>query len=454
MTMHRSEQKIAVVSTARNEALSRTVLLLRDFFGPEVSDDRLLGALSSVSVLIVCDHCNLSSADAQSCVITVSLLIARAGGRVYLDLAEEQLVGPQPPLRGSSLTEALLSVLGDLIPGSSGSTDPPQMVDLAVVIGDSPWRGAARRVVRLQSDIWTGVMSERISGERWVVSASPFGSLAAAGLAAGEAFKIALLKVGANPRSTIDFNLSTVPTREASIALAPAGTPAPAGKLPDADWISGGAINHSAIYALARISGVQGAGRIIEPDNADLSNLNRYALLRHSDVGISKSKHLALLADAGELAGLSFVPIEKRYDETVALEVAPLQPHVNVGVDDIPSRWLVQQQKPQWLGIGATTHFNAMASFHIWNEIAAGVSGCAQCLHPTDDPDPRLIPTVAFVSHWAGLWLASLFARASTGEAISPRERSVFMAPLRAERPEAVWRAPVAYRSDCPVHLV
>src|SRR2546427_44705 len=93
-----------------------------------------------------------------------------------------------------------------------------------------------------------------------------------------------------------------------------------------------------------------------------------------------------------------------RYEMSLHDELGPFAPAVLVGVDDIPSRWEVQAARPLWLGVGATTHYSAMASYHV-----PGL-GCARCLHPKDEPGGGLIPTVSFVSHWAGLWLASLFA--------------------------------------------
>jgi hypothetical protein len=89
----------------------------------------------------------------------------------------------------------------------------------------------------------------------------------------------------------------------------------------------------------------------------------------------------------------------------------------------------VQQANPDWLIIGATTHWSAMASFH-----REGL-GCAQCLHPDDDPGVAPIPATACVSFWAGLLAASYIARHAANQAISPREQQVFLTPFRPESP-------------------
>jgi hypothetical protein len=67
----------------------------------------------------------------------------------------------------------------------------------------------------------------------------------------------------------------------------------------------------------------------------------------------------------------------------------------------LPTRCAVQQAMPQWLVIGATTYWSAMASFH-----SEGL-GCARCLHNEDEPGDGPIPTTACVSFWAGLLTAA-----------------------------------------------
>jgi hypothetical protein len=52
--------------------------------------------------------------------------------------------------------------------------------------------------------------------------------------------------------------------------------------------------------------------------------------------------------------------------------LAQLAPHVPVGVDHIPTRWLVQQM-PRWFGVGATTHWSAGTSFDERELAARGV---------------------------------------------------------------------------------
>jgi hypothetical protein len=74
----------------------------------------------------------------------------------------------------------------------------------------------------------------------------------------------------------------------------------------------------------------------------------------------------------------------------------PLADHVLVGVDDIEARWWVQEANPVRLAIGATSNNLAQLTTHTPS------SPCAACLHPVPMP-ARTIPTISFVSFWAGL---------------------------------------------------
>jgi hypothetical protein len=82
-----------------------------------------------------------------------------------------------------------------------------------------------------------------------------------------------------------------------------------------------------------------------------------------------------------------------------------------------------------------------MASFH------TGGLGCAECLHPTDDPGNAPIPTVAFVSFWAGLLTASYFLRHVAGQVIPVSEQQIY---LTVPRPEHPTLSGVPKRPGCP----
>ena len=414
------------------------MLLMRRELRPEVPDDRLLDALLTTEVAFAADAENLTSLEGQSALVGAIGLTARSGAQCYLDVPNVDLPGVTAPLTSPLLVDGLLDLGLDLIPGRSFEPRlPAHEVDLAVVLGDSRWRGLARRIVRLSGDAWRGRIAPQ--GERWTPRGSPFGALASSGLAAGEAYKAAMRRLGDWAPGREVFDALFADALVAEVALAPPGTPAPTRDLGHFDFVSGGAIIHAALYALSRIPRATAHARVIEPESNELSNVNRYWFLRSSRLEEKKATHLASL----DLGDLRITAVPRLYCDRNLNEIGPLAHRVLVGVDHIPSRWAVQQARPSWLGIGATSDHFVQVTFH-----SAGLC-CACCLHPDGMEAPRKIPTVAFVSHWAGLWLASIFARVASGLEVPRVHQQTTMWTLRPDSRSAIQQSQGVSTSTC-----
>ncbi|OXM60021.1 ThiF family adenylyltransferase [Amycolatopsis vastitatis] len=163
------------------------------------------------------------------------------------------------------------------------------------------------------------------------------------------------------------------------------------------DLISAGAITHATLYTLLRVPDFAADLRVIDFDILGRSNTNRYPLARAADLHRPKVDQLTdLKTDAVRIGG-----VRLRLNEDTLAAVGDLAPRVLVGVDDIPTRWFVQRQQPAWVGVGATSHAFVVVSDHRPGR------PCAGCVHPLDDGNPlEEIPTIGFVSLWAGLLLA------------------------------------------------
>jgi hypothetical protein len=418
------------------EALDRTLLLMRDCLTPSATDAQMITALTGTTVALVGTERNLATHSAQCAYVTAALLMARSGHRIFLVAPDVTLAGAQPPLTGTNLVSALVEVGRDLLPGIEFSVGlPAEPQHAAVFFGDSDVHIVAGRSIYVNATDWSAQLSGREQARPWHADTWPCGGLAAGVLAATEVFKTAMQLLRALRSDELLFDDLFAPANDLSFAVAPASAPKGL-TLGEFDLISGGAITQAALFALTRVPGIAGRGRVMDAERTDLSNLNRYALLRRSSVEQQKA---GLLSHLG-MPRLDLQPIAAHYEGGEILGVR-LRPRVLVGVDDIRVRWRVQEAGPQWLGIGATTHWCAMASFH-----RHGL-GCARCLHPRDDEDRSRIPTAPFVSFLAGLQLASYFLRTSAGEAIPSSEQYTYCSPLRLER---VWRSAVSPRPRCP----
>jgi hypothetical protein len=419
------------------QSLQRTLLLMRDNLRPEVSDLQLVTALTGTTVALIGDAQNLASHAAQSAYVTAATLAARSGHHVYLAAPDLPLTGAQPPLKGTFLVSGLLEIGKDLIPGVEFSVGvPPHEVDLSVSFGNSGLSVPARRILGVNATAWSAQLRSVRDSEPWLEKDWPCGALAAGALVAAEAFKATMQSLRPFANNEMLFDELFAYTNKLSVELAPTKA-TKCSILSNFDLISAGAITNAALYVLARLPGVSGAGRVIEPESTDASNLNRYVLLLQSEVGEDKARLLERLS----VPQLDLCGIKMRYDGGLIVGAEKLHPNVLVGVDDIAARWKVQEAAPVWLGIGATSHWCAMASFH-HSQVA-----CARCLHPRDEAANGPIPTVAFVSFFAGLQLACYFIRAAGGELVPVSEQHAYMSPLQAER---IWRTPVDPRVGCP----
>jgi hypothetical protein len=401
---------------------------------PEL-EDAILNGLMSTKVRLTADVNNLSSFAGQTNLITLFSLIAMMGIGIELDIPKISLLGHQPPLRSDELRAALLSYGTDVIPGARvGTSGEP--VDVSFVLGDTE---ATAPCIRVSGDDERAMVSSKRAIARWAGD-WPLGALAAAAAAAPEALRMAIARITAltGTRPPLPGRFTPDPGRTVEIDLTAGGRSTPDLRSTDLDIISGGAISTSALFCLLRIPTLSARCRVVEPETLDISNLNRYPLARRSDCGKKKAAVLAAAAsDRFQIDG-----VEERFVEERNQAIGNLQQHVLVGVDDIPSRWAVQRACTGWLCVGATSHFYALVTTH------ESDTPCAGCAHPRDDDVAGPIPTISFVSFWAGLMQARSLLLALRGD--SP-QRAVNIWPLGLHGVHGVHFTRLAPRVDCPV---
>lgn len=420
------------------ESLDRTMLLMRDDIGDEASDEDLIAALRGTRVVLAADASNLATASGQSAFITAALLMARSAHMVHLIAPDLPLAAPQPPLVGTNLITSLLAMGRDLLPGIEFSTHlPPGPVDLCVALGDTDAEVQSRHSISMNASAWTGWIEPPSSATRWREHTWPMGAMITGALAAGEAFKHTMQKLRRVARKPAFFESLFMLNTEARFSLAPDNSPMVA-DLGSLDFVSGGAITNAALYCLLRLPDVRGSARVIEDTTSDLSNLNRYMMQPRSRLRELKTKTLKSFSNRA----FRITSADVRLEASTFASLLPLASQVMVGVDHIPTRWFVQESNPKWLAIGATTHWSATATYHT-NDLA-----CARCANPEDDDIDGLIPTVAYVSFWAGLLQVTYLLRHLGKALVSIDEQRIYYTP---HRPESPWRTVVRAKPDCPL---
>jgi hypothetical protein len=421
------------------EELNRTILLCRDYVQDGLTDQEIARSFHTTRVLCVSDLTNLSSHSGQTAIVTLVSLLNRMGIQVELSIPEVPILLPQPPLSGIFLREALIASSETLVVGATVCRKAEFNPDLIFVLGDSSIDNHAP-YSRLTGSDWFAALAVDGSGEvhRWTANL-PIGSMVSAALAANEAFKFVIRRmplrnqndqVFFEPSRSCSWNFDSVPIPEEGVDLG------------NVDVISAGAISQATLYALMRFPNLQMSGRIFDDDLTGASNLNRNMLTIASNVGSSKAQVVAQLCGTK----LKLEPLANRFEDK-SLIIGNLAERVLVGVDDIPSRWAVQRHAPGWVGASGTSHFSISSSAHRPGE------PCCGCLHPVDDSaGADRIPTVSFVSFWAGLALAIRLFREAIGAPYPLDRQHLWLTPLRMDKPHAAMWLPVAPRRDCPVH--
>jgi ThiF family len=424
------------------EGLNRTILLCRDYVLDELSDEEICQFFQSLRVLCISDLPNLSSHSGQTTLVTLVSLLSRMGMQVGLSIPEVALLSPQPPLLGLSLRESLIASSETLITGATVHCDSDFNPDVIFVLGDSKLDAHHAVSWRLNGTSHSGALAmEGISAPCAWTAEWPVGAMVSAALAANEAFKHVMRRIPLRDQAVQVFfeasrschwNFDSVPLPKEAVDLG------------HVDLISAGAVAQATLYALMRFPKIQLRGRVFDDDLTVASNLNRNMLSTVSDVGQPKV-HVVARRCATKL---QIEPVPYRFFGK-SFGILELCQRVLVGVDDIPSRWEVQRHAPGWVAVSGTSHFSVSSSAHSVGE------PCCGCLHPVDDPaGANPIPTVAFVSFWAGLAMAVRLLREALVSPYSTDRQHLWLTPLRMDLPRAGMWLPVAPRRDCPVHCL
>ncbi len=264
--------------------------------------------------------------------------------------------------------------------------------------------------VESDAPVTVGVSDFTVELDRRRTGARCAGELPFGGLAAGAAVAAIALRA-IQPRIEQEVGLPVrapaptpgPPVRISLLDLFPDLATGEPFELGDVDAISGGAITNALLFSLLRIPRLTVRMRVIEEQDAELSNVNRYALLRASDTGRRKIDQLAGSAGGGvEIDGVASL-----YTTHSRALLLPLAERVVVGVDDVEARWWVQEDDPAWLAVAATGNNLAQLTTHVPG------GPCAGCLHTTPLP-PATTPTISFVSFFAGLLQACALAAGSS----------------------------------------
>jgi ThiF family len=398
-------------------ALARTTSLINEeYFGGSADPGAITSGLLATTVCLFADEKNASSRAGQAALVTAFQLIARMGIGIELNVPDVPLKLSLPPLNAPTLNAALVDLGADLIPGVE-VRQAATSAGTAFAFGDSASSDhQGGRVISVEaSDFGCRVLPAGGSARR-IESDAALGGLAAGAAVAALALDRALENIEAaagtartsqprpSPGPPVDIDLRKIFPKLGRMRRS----------LPRLDVISGGAVTNCFLYVMLWLRVQCEQVEICDDDDVDWHNLNRCTQFRASDVASPKAFALERCAtDSLRIWGR-----RERFEKPAAGNQPTLADDVVVGVDRIEARWWVQQAWPRNLYVAATSNREAVVTTHHRS------GACAGCAHPEAAPPRDEIPTISFVSFWAGLIQACALLTEEASS--SPRRLTVF----------------------------
>jgi hypothetical protein len=387
-----------------HQALTRTGLLLAsDVFHNEISEPQVIDGLLTASAQITAAPAAVATPAAQTAIVTTTLMLTMSGIAVELDIPDVPLAAPQPPLQGTHLASALRDYIATNYPWTAGQRGIP---DIVLPLGGNDNVTGAIGFSGDDNSLRVGP-AETTAPPTWDPTwpVVPVGASIAAST-------IGLRRVLARIAREYGLDRPNVLPIAEQVTL-PLDVPRPDKlNLGRVTAVSAGAITHGAAFVLLRIPALEIVLRVFDEGALDLSNSNRYLLYGAEFLGDNKAELLS--GYTSEFVWIEAVPRNYARGDAAGVD------RIIVGADNIPVRWAAQDDAPNWLGIGATSHLVSVVSTHMPG------TACAGCVHPRATGAPAVIPTTAPISAWAGLHLSNELIRSAT----SPRPVAIQSFPL------------------------
>lgn len=315
-----------------------------------------------------------------------------AEGRAAADLAVRLIARFYPKIvlhaadRGAAEHAAELSKLAKAINPKISITTSLGSATHCLVVGKTPvvLKRKVARVIYVGSDNWLAKVSLKVPVGSGATS-NPFGAGAAACLATANLFRIVFagqLDAACMPDEELTLSLLSMNRKDKLRGRAYRG--ADVGQM---FLVGAGAIGNGVLWSLGR-AGVTGELNVIDPQDLDLGNPQRYAMTVRKDVGSAKVE-LASAWLAGA-KGLTVKPQKKAWDD-FARGSDWMFTRVLVALDTAEARIAVQASLPKWI-VNAWTRESAIG---ISRHPTLNDGGCLACQYLPEGKAPSLDVLVA-----------------------------------------------------------
>lgn len=326
-------------------------------------DEGFIRVLNRHRIGLIIDGSAATSYEGRSTADMVVRLLARFYPKIAILPADEMAIPEAAALRKLAL---------DINPKISVS-DRPSGVTHSVVIGKTAFPPTEKRsrTIYAGSTNWISKLSMKKpvgSG----ASKNPFAAGTAACLAVARVFRIVFAKQlpEGDVEEEVDFSLVTLAKRKRK-DKAPGAYRAP--DIGRVYLVGAGAIGNGVLWALGR-SSAKGEVNVVEPQQLELSNMQRYVMPVMDDVEKSKTA-LAVKWLAG--TRIQVAVHKQPWDEFVRALDEWIFERVLVAVDTAEARIGVQASLPKWIANAYTLGSGIGVSRHHF----LGDGACLACLY-------------------------------------------------------------------------
>ena len=421
-----------------HEALDRTALLLRLDAFPGLGADRdaeLVDVLRTVGVRVVADRANLACPNGQTALVTLVCQCAMVGLRIDLDVPDARQLVPQPPLDANlPLGSALVAWTDALFPGCLSRVAAPP---LTFAIGDTPTIRAAEPVVHVTgAEDVAALAGDRSGATRWHGVAHGVRSALARRQRPRRCAPRSNARCPARPAAAARHYLEAAAVHSATPAAARPQRPPGRARQPRQ------APARSRTRPYTRCCGSQTSPPTSGPSISTSSRAATPTATRSHALPTSDSPRLTSspVRDGTPSGSAAYLAASTRTRSP--LSATWRRRYSSASMTSRPGG--SSSGSPAWVGVGATSHAFVVVSDHLPGH------PCAGCVHPLDD-DNQLeeIPTIGFVSLWAGLLLAGTLL--APDAATRPGARRIEAHPMGLYGPDGVKLLPQVHNVRCPV---
>jgi molybdopterin/thiamine biosynthesis adenylyltransferase len=210
-----------------------------------------------------------------------------------------------------------------------------------------------------------------------------------------------------------------------------------------------GAGGGAAAYTLASITNLQGIITLIDPDEIESSNLNRYVFAGNDDAKRKKSKVDCINELFFQNSNIRVKPLYDAYSKARGEMKAKDYKFIVSAVDNRKTRRDIQYETPGVILDAAATE---QGDFYIWRMIF-GETECMFCKHPQNDKDPE-VEQSRQLSEKLGLHPEAWHKKTGNNEAFTEEEIKIIFEKLRGKKeqfdmPEVGQRFQEWFKKNC-----